>query len=267
MRAAVPARRLEHARATSGRRARPRARRRRRLRRRDRVQAPGSRRSSGAGRGRGRVLAPPRASSSGSVAPSAVRHLDDLEPEPGRVRLHDLAHLRARRLGDDDLRPPGRVLRHVAGVRGDRRAVVAGRVRDVHPGELADRRLVLEDRLQHALAQLGLVRRVGRQELAALEDGVDDRGDVVVVDPGAEERELCVGWRSRAASSSRWRDELLLRERRLEVELTAEAHACRNVGEELVHRRDADRLEHLLAVGVGQREVARHWLCSATCCR
>ena len=63
---------------------------------------------------------------------------------------------------------PGRVLRDVAGVGGDGRAVVARRVRDVHAGELADRGLVLEDRLEDALAHLGLVRRVRGQELAAL---------------------------------------------------------------------------------------------------
>ena len=119
-----------------------------------------------------------------------VRHLDDLEAEAGRVGLHDLAHLRARRLGDDDLRAAGRVLRDEARVGGDRRAVVARRVRDVHAGQLADRGLVLEDRLQHALAHLGLVRRVRGQELAALQHRVDDRGHVVVVDARAEEADL-----------------------------------------------------------------------------
>ena len=92
----------------------------------------------------------------------AVRHLDDLEAEAGREGLHDLAHLRVQRLGEDDARAAGHVLRDVAGVRRDRRAVVARGVRDVHPGQLADRGLVLEDRLEHALAHLGLVRRVAR---------------------------------------------------------------------------------------------------------
>ena len=50
--------------------------------------------------------------------------------------------------------------------------------------------LVLEDRLEHALAHLRLVRRVRGQELAAREHDVGDGGDVVVVDPRAEEREL-----------------------------------------------------------------------------
>ena len=35
-----------------------------------------------------------------------------------------------------------------------------------------------------------------------------------------------------------------------------EAHAVGDLREQLVDRRDADRLEHRLAVGVGQREVA-----------
>ena len=64
--------------------------------------------------------------------PAGVRHLDDLEAEAGCVRLHDLAHLRVRRLGDDDLRPAGRVLGDEARVGGDGRPVVARRVRDVH---------------------------------------------------------------------------------------------------------------------------------------
>ena len=92
--------------------------------------------------------------------PVAVRHLDDLEPEARRVGLHDLADLRVERLGEHDARAARDVLRDVAGVCGDGRPVVAGRVGDVHPGQLADRGLVLEDRLQHALAHLGLVRRV-----------------------------------------------------------------------------------------------------------
>jgi hypothetical protein len=117
-----------------------------------------------------------------------VWHLDDVEAEAERVGLHDLAHLRAHRLSEHDLRPAGeRVLRDEDGVRGDSRPVVAGRVRHVHPRQLADDGLVLEDRLQHALAHLWLVRRVRRQELAAREDDVDDRRDVVVVDPRAEE--------------------------------------------------------------------------------
>ena len=56
------------------------------------------------------------------------------------------------------------------------------------------------------------------------------------------------------------RDELGLGERGLEVELALEANAVRNLGEELLDRRDSDRPEHLLAVPVGQRKKTH---CSA----
>ena len=59
------------------------------------------------------------------------------------------------------------------------------------------------------------------------------------------------------------RDELLLRQRLLEVEVAAQAYAFRNLCEQLVDVRDADGLEHRLAVVVGEaQERVRH--CSAS---
>src|SRR5581483_5735654 len=164
------------------------------------------------------------------------------------------------RLGDDDPRAARGVLRDEAGVGGDRRPVVAGGVRDVHARELADRGLVLEDRLQHALAHLRLVRRVRGQELAALEDGVDDRRDVVVVDPRAEERELLRRVRVPRRQPAEVRGELLLRQRGLERELAVEPDAGGDVREQGVDGVDADGGEHLVAVGLREREIRmRHW--------
>ena len=192
--------------------------------------------------------------------PAVVRHLDDLEAEARCVRLDHLPHLRVRRLGDDDLRPAGRVLRDEAGVRSHSRAVVAGGVRDVHPRELADRGLVLEDRLQHALAHLGLVRRVRGQELAALHHGVDVSRDVMVVDAAAEKRHLLRRVDIPRRELGEVRHQLLLGERRLEVERAVEADTRGDVAEQLVDRRDADRLEHLLPVVVGESEKrVGHW--------
>ena len=157
------------------------------------------------------------------------------------------------------------MLRDVTRVRGHGGAVVTRGVRDIHPGQLADRGLVLEDRLQDALAHLGLVRRVRGQELAALEDGVDDRRHVVVVDPCAEEREFTGRRDVPRFQLGQVREELRLRQRPLEVERPAEAHALGHVAEELLDRRDADRLEHRVAVRVGDRqERVRH--CSARTC-
>ena len=182
----------------------------------------------------------------GVGGPVFVRHLHDLEPEARRIRLDHLTHLRACRLGDHDLRTPGRVLRDEAGVSGHRRAVVAGCVGYVHAGELADRGLVLEHRLQHTLAHLGLVRRVCGEELAALQHRVDDCGHVVVVDAGPEEADLVDDVLRRQLLHVPL--QLGLGQRRRNRELTVEAHRGRNVSEELVDGRDADCREHRLTV-------------------
>ena len=89
---------------------------------------------------------------------------------------------------------------------------------------------------------------------------VGDGGDVVVVDPRAEERELRARVDVPRGELLDVPHELGLAERRRHVELAVEAHPGRHLLEELVDRGDADRREHLLAVGVGQREVARRSL-------
>jgi hypothetical protein len=185
-----------------------------------------------------------------------VRHLDHLETESRRVRLDDLPHLWVRRLGDDDLCSARRVLRHVAGVGRHGRPVVAGCVGDVHAGQLADRGLVLVDGLQDALTHLRLVRRVGGQELAARKNDVHDRGDVVVVDSRAEERELPAGGNVPLGELGEVGGQLRLRERALEIQLTLESNAGRDVREEVLDGRDPDRCEHLVAIGVDDRQVA-----------
>ncbi len=72
------------------------------------------------------------------------------------------------------------------------RLVEQRRVGDVHRGEVLHRRLEVEQRLEAALGDLGLVRRVGRVPARVLEDVAQDHGrrDRVVVaeaDEGAED--------------------------------------------------------------------------------
>ena len=55
------------------------------------------------------------------------------------------------------------------------------------PVSSADLGLELEQVLQRALRDLGLVRRVGGQELAALDHVVDGRGHVMAIGAGADE--------------------------------------------------------------------------------
>ena len=181
--------------------------------------------------------------------PTAVRDLHDLHAEPRRVGLHDLAYLRVERLREHDLRAARVVARDEACVGGDRGAVVAGRVRHVHPRQLADRGLVLEDGLQDALAHLRLVRRVRGEELAAGEKGVGDRGDVVVVDPHPEEAQLARRVGVAPGELLQMPDERRLGQRLRDVERTAEPHPLRDLLEEGVDRVDPDRLEHRLTVG------------------
>src|SRR5919205_582855 len=156
--------------------------------------APGSRRSSVAGRWR---TPRPR-------TPPGTR------PDPSR------------RTGGAPRPPPGRTPVR----RSSRPAVPAG--------QLANRGLVLEDRLEHALAHLGLVRRVGGEKLAAREDRVDHGRDVVVVDPRAEERELGSRVRVPGGKLFEVRDEFGLGESRLESQLAVETDGGRDLLEELV---------------------------------
>ena len=90
----------------------------------------------------------------------------------------------------------------------------------------------------------------------------------MVVDARTEEGELAARVGVPIGESGDLREHLLLRERRLEVELASEANTFRQVAEQLVDGVDSDRPEHLLAIRVGQREKrvrVRHW--SARTCR
>ena len=59
--------------------------------------------------------------------------------------------------------------------------------------------------------------------------------------------------RLRAASSSKCRHQVRLGERGGDVELPPEADTLGDLLEQLLQRGDADRLQHRVAVGVGQR--------------
>ena len=120
----------------------------------------------------------------GQVGRAVVERGQLLELEAGR------AEVGARRLevvamdgaaGQDALAPGG-ADGHQRRLGGRRRAVVVRGRDDVEAGQLGDERLVLVDRLQRALADLGLVGRVGRVELAARDDLVDRRRQEVAVD-------------------------------------------------------------------------------------
>ena len=82
----------------------------------------------------------------------------------------------------------GRPARHQRRLGRGRGAVVVRGRDDVEVDELGHQRLVFVDRLERPLADLGLVRRVGRVPLAAEQQLVDRGRAPVAIDAGAEER-------------------------------------------------------------------------------
>ena len=180
-----------------------------------------------------------RSSAARSVVPAAgpvgdERDLVDRQAaaeEVGRDRLAVVAMDRPRH---EDALAMGRPAGHQRRLGGRRGAVVVRGRDDVEPDELADQRLVLVDRLEGALADLGLVRRVGRVPLAAEQDLVDGGGAVVAVDAGPEERGEVDPVARREGLEARRELELRLGLR--QVEAAGPRGLRRDVGEELVDR-------------------------------
>ena len=130
---------------------------------------------------------------------------------------------------------------------------------------------ILEERLKRALAGLGLVRRVGGVELAAAGDGIDHGRDEVVVGPAAEEADGVV----RRAGSSRQvaamcRGQFHLGRAGGISSGRPSRRSGRDVGEQILDRRDPDCGQHGLLVG-GRVQDVRHemlsdqWPSDASC--
>ena len=185
--------------------------------------------------------------------------LDHLGVEAARVGLERRPRVRVQPARDDQaLAALAGAERQVGGGRDRGRALVQRGVRDRQPGELRDRGLELEHDLQPALRDLGLVRRVRGQELGARDDRVDERRDVVVVHPGADEADLRVGVRVARGERRQLLEDLGLGEPVGELERAVEAQLGRDVGEQLGRRIDPDLAQHRRPVGVGCGRVATH---------
>ena len=145
-----------------------------------------------------------------------------------------------------------------------RRAVVHRRVGDLETEQLGDDRLVLEDRLQRALRDLGLVRRVARVPLGAREQRVDRRRDRVRSDAATDERDRAVRGRRRPAVV---RDRAQVVEQRslverLDVELPLGAQSLGDVLEQRSEAGLADDAQHARDVSVGVRQIPHAFSCS-----
>ena len=123
-----------------------------------------------------------------SVVPGSARRepVDGLAGHVAEAVDH-IGIMRVQTAGNDRLAAPGHPPRHQHSLTGRRRAVIHGGVGHLHAGQPAHLGLELEQNLQRALADLGLVRRVGGQELRALDQVIDARRHMVLVGAGADE--------------------------------------------------------------------------------
>ena len=122
--------------------------------------------------------------------------------------------------------------------------------------EPRDLRLEFEQHLQRALRDFRLVGRVGRQELAALDDGVDAGGDMVAIGPRAEEerhfaRHEVLGRQGFHVAFDRH----FARMHRKAVDRAIEPGDFGHVHEQIINRGGADGRQHRLPVGIGEGEV------------
>ena len=137
-----------------------------------------------------------------------------------------------------------------------RGAVVHGGVGHVHAGQLADQGLELEDRLQGPLADFRLVGGVGGVEFAAGDQLVDHRRDEVVVGAAAEERGVgCRGGIAAGEPAQLPQQVALGQGRAGRCSGRVEADRGGDFAEELLHRGDPDRRQHLADILLGMGNV------------
>ena len=185
---------------------------------------------------------------------------DDLDAEAGGARARDGERLRVDALVDEELGLLGVARvdhRHRLGGGG---ALVEERgVAELEARQVGHHRLEVHQRLEAPLRHLGLVRRVLRVPPRVLEDVPQDHvRRLRVVVPHPDERAVHLVRRDDPAQLG---DRVALREARAvlaEVERAVEHDLRRHrLADELVDRRDADRVQHLLHVALTRAEVPR----------
>ncbi len=151
---------------------------------------------------------------------------------------------------------------HQHGLGSAGRAVVHRGVGDFHAGQQSDLGLELEEILQSPLRDLRLVRRVGRQELAALDHVVDGRRHMMAIGAGADEERRRARRRQvlgRVGLEGALDLELALMVRQA-ADLGRQPRRSRHVLEQLVDRLGADDAQHLAAIGLGEGKITHRGL-------
>jgi hypothetical protein len=106
--------------------------------------------------------------------------------------------------------------------------------------------LELENGLERALGNFGLVRRVGREPFAARDEGVDHHGTVMAVGSGAEHD--CVMVAVFLAAIAKPLNDLGFGHRARHLQVALNSRFGRNYREQLFDRLYADFAQHALTV-------------------
>ncbi len=161
------------------------------------------------------------------------------------VRADHLAVDRVDAAGYDHLVASGHVHGHHDRLGQGRAAVIHRSVGGIHPGQAADHGLVLEDRLQRALRDFRLIRRVSGEKLAARSQAVNRGRYGMVVKTAAQKTHQRVRVAVRQLVQAVVH--LLLAQAVGHVQ-GLHAQMLRYVGEKPVQRAHADRGQHFGAV-------------------
>ena len=136
--------------------------------------------------------------------------------------------------GDDDLVAVRDAAGHAQRCADGLSAVVVRHVADVHVEQLGHHRLILEHCMEAAVVFVRLA-RVGREELRAVHDLVDERRDVAVVAARAEEADkLLRGLVLAEDSVDVAREPRFVAERLGKLHLVLHAHIFGNVGNQIL---------------------------------
>ena len=124
------------------------------------------------------------------LAGRGVADLFNFQAQIFRVGVQNLPVFGMHGARDQHVMAAGEPLGHQHGFGERRRAVVHGGVGDFLAGELAHQSLKLENRGERALREFRLVRRVGSEEFAALDQRIGHHRAQMLVDARAEKRSV-----------------------------------------------------------------------------
>ncbi len=149
--------------------------------------------------------------------------------------------------------PPCCPASHDSRFRKGRRPIVHGGVGHIHARQQTDHRLVFVNSLEHALADLRLVGRVGGEKLRAAQNVADGPGNQVIIGAGAAKAHILIEIGVATAKFEEVGPDFPLRHRLRQVQLPLEPGLGRHILKKLLHRFQSKGIQHPLPVLIGNR--------------